>query len=179
MSVLMKVVEYLAQQVRAGLGQLLVQKVGRVDTARSGHRVELLKDCERSPRRSRGGRPDVQGPLLTGPSHTTLVDATPLSGRRLLPQCAQHVAVAGSAGGTLLSAPWECDNLPGADASPRRVFEGLGPRIECSGDRPPVRWEADRVDDWVTSGDGTKLAVRLRHAAGARAHVLRVSSWPS
>jgi hypothetical protein len=23
--------------------------VGRVDTARSGHRVELLKDCERSP----------------------------------------------------------------------------------------------------------------------------------
>ncbi|MGY1682784.1 hypothetical protein, partial [Geodermatophilus sp. SYSU D01176] len=41
-----------------------------------GHRVELLKDCERSPRRSRGGRLDVQGPLLTGPSHTTLVDAT-------------------------------------------------------------------------------------------------------
>src|SRR4051794_22457116 len=41
--------EHLPQQIRAGLGQLLVQKVGRIDTARSGHRVELLKDCGRSP----------------------------------------------------------------------------------------------------------------------------------
>jgi hypothetical protein len=41
--------QHLPQQVRAGLGQLLVQEAGRVDTAGSGHRVELLKDCGRSP----------------------------------------------------------------------------------------------------------------------------------
>jgi hypothetical protein len=58
--------QHLAQQVRTGLGQLLVQEVGRVDTARSGHRVVLLKDCERSSRRSRGGRLYVEGPLVAG-----------------------------------------------------------------------------------------------------------------
>ncbi len=51
-----------------------------VDTAGSGHRVELLGLWKVS-RRSRGGRLDVQGPLLTGPSHTTLVDATEVTGR--------------------------------------------------------------------------------------------------
>jgi hypothetical protein len=59
--------EHLAQQVRWGLGQLLVQEVGRVDTARSGHRVALLKDCGRSPRRSRGGRLHVYSDALTRP----------------------------------------------------------------------------------------------------------------
>jgi len=39
--------------------------VGRVDTARSGHRVELLGLWKVS-RRSRGGRLYVQGPLLNG-----------------------------------------------------------------------------------------------------------------
>jgi hypothetical protein len=52
-----------------------VQKPGKVDTAGCGHRVELLGLWKIS-RRSRGGRLDVQGPLLTGPWHTTLVDAT-------------------------------------------------------------------------------------------------------
>ena len=61
--------QHLAQQVRTGLGQLLVQEVGRVDTARSGHRVVLLKDCERSSRRSRGGRLHVRGSLTEPVEH--------------------------------------------------------------------------------------------------------------
>ena len=38
--------QQLPQQIRAGLGQLLVQEAGRVDTARCGHRVDLLRTVE-------------------------------------------------------------------------------------------------------------------------------------
>ena len=38
--------QHLPQQIRTGLGQLLGQEVGRVDTARCGHRVCLLRTVE-------------------------------------------------------------------------------------------------------------------------------------
>jgi hypothetical protein len=75
MSVLIKVVG-IWRQVRAGLGRLLVQEVGRVDTAGCGHRVELLKDCERSPEDHAVAAFTFEGHSSPSPSNTTLVDAT-------------------------------------------------------------------------------------------------------
>src|SRR3712207_777956 len=68
-----------------------MQEVGRVDTARSGHRVGLLKDCERSPEDHAVAASTFRARYSTGPSHTTLVDSTAGEGwcRRPIPKDGQ------------------------------------------------------------------------------------------
>ncbi|SNR99771.1 hypothetical protein SAMN06272737_1612 [Blastococcus mobilis] len=68
--------EHLPQQIGAGLGQLLVEEGGGVDTARCGHRVELLKDCGRSPEDHAVAASTFRARYSPGPSYTTLADAT-------------------------------------------------------------------------------------------------------
>jgi hypothetical protein len=69
--------QQLAQQVRAGLGQLLLKQASRVDNRGDGHRSVLLRvGCERSLEGSRGGRHCFRSDTLTGGPYTTLPDAT-------------------------------------------------------------------------------------------------------
>src|SRR5919202_2790046 len=53
-----------------------MQESGGVDTAGSGHRVELLKDCERSPEDHAVAASTFGAHHSPGPSYTTLADAT-------------------------------------------------------------------------------------------------------
>ena len=68
--------QQLTQQIRAGLGQVLVQELGGVDTGASGHRCASLRvGCRRFLEESRGDRAHVYARAVTT-SYTTLLDST-------------------------------------------------------------------------------------------------------
>lgn len=70
-----------AEQVGAGLGEVLVQELGGVDTGSSGHRCASLRvGCRRFLEESRGDRASVYAPAITTP-YTTLLDSTALLGQ--------------------------------------------------------------------------------------------------